>query len=44
MIETTNWRPSPEMIRKGVPPFYENDYARQMDGKTQTDMSWWDSH
>lgn len=44
MIETTNWRPSPEMIRKGVPAFYENDYARQMDGKVSTDMSWWDSH
>jgi hypothetical protein len=44
MVETTNWRPSPDMIRRGVPAFYENDYARQMDGKVQTDMSWWDAH
>lgn len=43
MIETTNWRPSPDMIRKGVPAFYENDYARQMDCNVKTDMSWWDS-
>lgn len=42
MIETTNWRPSPEMLRKGVPEFYCNDYQRQMDGKKPVDMSWWD--
>lgn len=43
MIETTNWRPSPEMLRKGVPEFYCVDYQRQLGHNVNTDMTWWDS-
>lgn len=41
MIKTTNWRPSCELIRKGVPNFYEEQFRFEMGDAPEPDMNWW---
>lgn len=41
MIETTKWRPSYQLINKGVPEFYSHDYEQRLGKRAKCDMSWW---
>lgn len=41
MIKTSNWRPSCEMIRKGVPTFYEEQFKFETGEVKEPDMEWW---
>lgn len=44
MIKTTNWRPSRDLLKKGIPKFYEDDYVFMMGKSDKVDMSWWDEN
>lgn len=42
MITKSKWRPSRDMLRGGVPEFYDNDFKFRIGHTTQVDMSWWE--
>lgn len=44
MIKTSNWRPSCDMIRRGVPMFYEEQFKFETGEVKEPDMEWWTPH
>lgn len=43
MMEQTKWRPSPQMLREGVPEFYKQDFEFRKGKRPDLDMSWFNS-
>lgn len=41
MIKNTKWRPSYQLVSKGVPEFYEDDFLMRIGGRKDPPMSWW---
>lgn len=41
MLETSKWCPSIQMIRQGVPEFYDLRFKHQIGVRKDADMSWW---
>jgi len=41
MLQHTKWRPSPYLLKNGVPTFYENDFQFRIGSRKHMDMHWW---